>query len=76
VANDNHAGDRRNPANRRIDGPDLARERRRAGDKTAASRFSLPHAPLGSELAGRQPSDEVSETAEALKRAADNDGRV
>ena len=66
---------RGNPSNRRIDGPDLVQERRPA-DRSAASRLAVAKAPLGGELTGEPPADETSEVAGALKRAAENDGRV
>jgi hypothetical protein len=62
-----------NPANRKISRPTDVRERH-AADQTAATRLSLPKARLGGELAGER-SDGNSETAEALKRAAENERR-
>lgn len=65
-----------NPANRRIDRPEDAKERRSRGDATAATRLAAPKARLGGELAGGKRATEDSETADALKRAAENEGRT
>ena len=60
--------------NRRMNAPEDARRRRHAAQ--AAGRPDVSPARLGAELAAEdRPSDE-SETAESLKSAAENDGRV
>jgi hypothetical protein len=64
-----------NPANRRIDRPEDAEERRHKDDATAAMRLAVPKARLGAELAGEKRATEGSETADALKRAAENERR-
>jgi hypothetical protein len=64
-----------NPANRRIDRPEDAEERRHKDDATAATRLAVPKARLGGELAGEERATEDSETADALKRAAENERR-
>jgi hypothetical protein len=65
-----------NPANRRIDRPEDADEQRRKADQTAATRLAVPKARLGGELAGEKRATEDSETADALKRAAENERRT
>ena len=62
--------------NRRTNAPEDARRRRHAAKADAAGRPDVSPARLGAELAAEdRPSDE-SETAESLKRAAENDRRV
>jgi hypothetical protein len=69
-------GQEGNPANRRIDRPEDAEEQRREADATAATRLAVPKARLGGELAGEKRATEDSETADALKRAAENERRA
>ena len=62
--------------NRRMNAPEDTRRRRHAAQADAAGRPDVSPARLGAELAAEdRPSDE-SETAESLKRAAENDRRV
>ena len=62
--------------NRRMNAPEDARRRRHAAQADAAGRSDVSPARLGAALAAEdRPSDE-SETAESLKRAAENDRRV
>jgi hypothetical protein len=63
-----------NPANRKISRPEDAEERRQ-GDATAATRLAVPKARIGGELAGEERFAGKDETADALKRAAENDRR-
>jgi len=60
--------------NRRMKRKDEPRIRREVR-KDAASRLDVAPARLGSELAGDRRSAEESETADALKRTAENEGR-
>ncbi len=64
-----------NPANRRVDGPDAVRPKRREGNPDAASRLSIEKARVGNELSGDPLPYDESESAEALKRTAENEGR-
>jgi hypothetical protein len=63
--------------NRRTNGPEGRRQIRRKADMDAAtwpaSGAPVHHARVAAELAGE---DNESETAQAIKRAAENDGRV
>ncbi len=43
---------------------------------TPASGAPVQHAYAGAEIAADEPSSQTGETADALKRAAENDGRV
>ena len=61
---------------RRGDGQEDARQERHEGDATAATRLDMPKARIGAELAGEKRADRSSETADAIKRAAENDQRV
>jgi hypothetical protein len=63
-----------NPANRRIDGPEAARKRHQP-DPDAASRLSIDKARVGGELSADPLPYDESETAEALKRTAENERR-
>ena len=63
-------------ANRGIEGPDDVRQERHEGDATAATRLDMPKARIGAGLAGEKRANRTSETADALKRAAENDQRV
>jgi hypothetical protein len=63
--------------NRRMNAPEERRQVRRKADMDAAawpaSGAPVHHAHVAAELAGE---DNEGETAEAIKRAAENDGRV
>jgi hypothetical protein len=64
-------------ANRRMSAPEDRRKVRTKADMDAAawpaSGAPVHHARVGAELAGE---DDESETAEAIKRAAENDTRI
>jgi hypothetical protein len=64
-----------NPANRRIDRPQDARERPHKGDATAATRLTMAKPLLGGEISGKAPLSKGGETADALKRTAENERR-
>lgn len=64
-----------NPANRRIDGPDAVIPKRRERNPDAASRLSIEKARIGNELSADPLPYDESESAEALKRTAENEGR-
>ena len=64
-----------NPANRKISRPEDVDAERHKGDATAATRLAVPKARLGGELAGEERAAEDGETADALKRAAENERR-
>ena len=64
-----------NPADRRIDGPDAVTPKRRETNPDAASRLSIEKARVGNELSADPLPYEESESAEALKRTAENEGR-
>ena len=53
------------------------RIRRHKAEATAATRLDMPKESIGAEISGdgKRAADE-SETADAIKRAAENDGRV
>ncbi len=63
-----------NPANRKISRPEDAERKRHKGDATAATRLAVPKARIGGQLAGERRAAE-GETADALKRAAENERR-
>lgn len=63
-----------NPANRKISRPEDA-EKRHKDDATAATRLAVPKARIGGELAGEERFAGKDETADALKRAAENERR-
>ena len=65
-----------NPAERRVDGPDAVRPRRREANPDAASRLSIDKSRIGNEFAASPLADDEAESVEALKRTAENDGRV
>jgi hypothetical protein len=65
-----------NPANRRVDGPEALRERRREPDPDAATRLSVDKARVGGELSADPLPYDETETAEALKRTAESDRRT
>jgi hypothetical protein len=64
-----------NPANRRIDGPDAVTPKPRERNPDAASRLSIEKARVGNELSSDPLPYDESESAEALKRTAENEGR-
>jgi hypothetical protein len=64
-----------NPADRRIDGPDAVVPKRRESDPDAASRLSIEKARVGRELSSDPLPYDESESDEALKRTAENEGR-
>ena len=64
-----------NPADRRVDGPDAVIPRKREPNPDAASRLSIEKARVGNELSADPLHYDESESAEALKRTADNKGR-
>ena len=64
-----------NPADRRIDGPDAVIPRKREPDPDAASRLSIEKARVGNELSADPLPYDESESAAALKRTAENEGR-
>jgi hypothetical protein len=64
-----------NPANRRIDGPEAVRLKRREDNPDAASRLSIEKARVGNELSADPLPYDESESIEALKRTAENEGR-
>jgi hypothetical protein len=64
-----------NPADRRIDGPDAVTPKRRETNPDAASRLSIEKARVGNELSADPLPYDESESSEALKRTAQNDGR-
>ena len=64
-----------NPADRRIDGPDAVTPKRRESNPDAASRLSIEKARVGRELSADPLPYDESESAEALKRTAENEGR-
>jgi hypothetical protein len=64
-----------NPANRTIDRPADAKEKRHKGDATAATRLAVAKPLLGGDLSGEAAASEDGETADALKRAAENERR-
>ena len=65
--------------NRRANAPEDRRQNRAKAELDAAtwpaSGAAVHHARVGAELAGENASD-GTETADAIKRAAENDGRV
>jgi hypothetical protein len=67
------ARDRRpegNPAGRRFDRPQDARRERHEAEADAATRLAVPPARLGAELSSDARPEDETETADALKRAA------
>jgi hypothetical protein len=64
-----------NPADRRIDGPAAVIPKRRESHPDAASRLSIEKARVGNELSADPLPYDESESAEALKRTAENEGR-
>lgn len=64
-----------NPANRRVDGPEAVRPRRREANPDAASRLSIDKARVGNELSADPLPYDEAESVEALKRTAENEGR-
>ena len=65
-----------NPADRKVDGPDAVTPRRRESNPDAASRLSIEKARVGNELSADPLPYDESESAEALKRTAENEGRT
>ncbi len=61
---------------RRTSAPEDARRPRHAAQADAAGRPDVSPARLGAELAAEDPPSGETETAESLKRAAENDRRV
>ncbi len=65
--------------NKQVNAPeDRARSRARAELRTAvtpAAGAPVQHALAGAEIAAEKPMSEQGETADALKRAAENEGR-
>jgi hypothetical protein len=64
-----------NPADRRIDGPGAVTPKRRQSHPDAASRLSIEKARVGNELSADPLPYDETESAEALKRTAENEGR-
>lgn len=64
-----------NPADRRIDGPELLQKRRRESNPDAASRLSIDKARVGNELSADPLPYDEAESAEALKRTAETEQR-
>lgn len=66
--------------NREMNAPEDPTKRRREAEAKSAMRptsgAAIPQAFAGAQMAAEGRSDETSETAESLKRAAENDGRV
>ena len=65
--------------NQQMNAPGDPRRRRKGEFDTAsqpASGAAVQHARVGAELSGEGRAYDQSETAEAIKRAAENDGRV
>ena len=62
--------------NRRMHLPEDARARRHHAQAGAAGRRDVSPARLGAELAAEDRPRDESETADSLKRAAENDRRV
>ena len=62
--------------NRRMKGPEDRRARRHEAHAEAATRRDVSPARLGGELAAEDRPRDESETADSLKRAAENDRRV
>jgi len=60
---------------RRIDGPKAVTAKRRESNPDAASRLSIEKARVGNELSADPLSYDETESAEALKRTAENEGR-
>lgn len=56
--------------------PDNERRARHAAHAEAAQRGGVSPARLGIELSAEDKPNDESETADAIKRAAENDGRV
>ena len=56
--------------------PENERRARHAAHAEAAQHGDLDPARLGAEIAAEQRPGDESETADAIKRAAENDGRV
>jgi hypothetical protein len=65
-----------NPANRRIDRPQDARQERHESEADAASRLDVPPVRLGAELSSDPRPGDETETADALKRAAADERRT
>jgi hypothetical protein len=61
---------------RRMRAPEDARARRHEAHAGAATRQDVAPARLGAELAAEDRSRDETETADSLKRAAENDRRV
>lgn len=64
-----------NPADRRVDGPDPVNPKPREPNPDAASRLSIEKARVGNELSADPLPYDKAESAEALKRTAENEGR-
>jgi hypothetical protein len=64
-----------NPADRRIDGPNAVTPKHRESNPDATSRLSTEKARVGNELSADPLAYDESESAEALKRTAENEGR-
>ena len=58
------------------DAPENARTGRDDAHADAATRLDIAPARLGSELAGDARPSEEAETSDAIKRTAENDGRI
>ena len=56
--------------------PDNERRARHAAHAEAAQRMDVPPARLGVALSAENKPNDETETADAIKRAAENDGRV
>lgn len=64
-----------NPANRPVNGPEAVTKRKREPHPDSASRLSIEKARVGNELSADPLPYEEAESAEALKRTAENEGR-
>jgi hypothetical protein len=62
--------------NRQLDQNADSRIRRHKTDADAATRLDVPKEFLGAEISGEGRASDESETGDAIKRAAENDGRV
>jgi hypothetical protein len=64
-----------NPADPGIDGPEAVTRKRRETNPDAASRLSIEKARVGNELSADPLPYDETESAAALKRTAENEGR-
>ncbi len=62
--------------NRRLNQPEDEPRARRTGDATAATRLDISKARPAADLAGEARRKSSGETADAIKRAAENERRV